>query len=189
MADGLREADCRLRPIEAGDRERILGWRNQDRVRAAMYTDHVISEDEHGRWFARALEAADDAYLIFEHQGRPMGFVSITRVNREHDRAEWAFYLGEAEAPRGMGGAMEMLALDHAFGAVGVSKLCCEVLGFNAGVVRMHRRFGFVEEGLLKRHFRRGEDWHDVVLLARFSEGWAGDRAALRPQVFAGDGA
>lgn len=186
-APGLKEADCRLRPMAAGDEARVLAWRNQDRVRAAMYTDHVIGGHEHARWFGSALTAADDAYLIHEHQGRPLGLVSISRVDRAHDRAEWAFYLGEADAPRGSGAAMELLALDHAFGSVGVSKLCCEVLGFNMGVVRLHKRFGFREEGMRVRHFRRGEEWHDVVLLARFAEGWAEDRAALLPAVFAGD--
>lgn len=187
MGEGLKRGDCRLRPITPQDSDRILDWRNQDRVRQAMYTDHVIGAEEHARWLQGALAAVDDAYLIHEHQGRPLGFVSITRVDRQHDRADWAFYLGEADAPRGSGAAMEMLALDWAFERVGVGKLCCEVLGFNVGVIRLHGRFGFAEEGRRIRHFRRGDDWHDVVLLARFAQGWPVDRDALAPGVFPGD--
>ena len=39
-----------LRPVEASDQDRILAWRNSTDVRAYMYTDHLISPDEHSRW-------------------------------------------------------------------------------------------------------------------------------------------
>ena len=38
-----------LRPAEASDKARILGWRNSPDVRPYMYTDHLISPDEHER--------------------------------------------------------------------------------------------------------------------------------------------
>ena len=41
-----------LRPLQADDKDQILAWRNSPDVRAYMYTDHVISPDEHARWFA-----------------------------------------------------------------------------------------------------------------------------------------
>lgn len=180
-----RRCDCALRPLAEADRVRLLAWRNQDHIRRNMYTHHRISRDEHDRWFDRALEAVTARYLIFELRARPVGFVSFTGIDHTHGRCNWAFYLGEADVPRGTGAAMEYLALDHAFDTVGVDKLCCEVLGFNAGVVRLHQRFGFHQEGLLERHHRRDGEAHDVVLLARFADGWRADRAAIAETLFA----
>jgi UDP-4-amino-4,6-dideoxy-N-acetyl-beta-L-altrosamine N-acetyltransferase len=177
-------ADCRLRPMAEEDRARVLSWRNQDRIRVNMYNSHVIAPDEHDRWFDRAVKDASAVYRIFEHRDRPLGFVSFTGLDRIHGRSSWAFYLGEADAPRGSGAAMELLALDEAFGPIGIRKLCCEVFAFNAGVVRLHARFGFVREGLLEKHHLKDGEFQDIVCLARFADGWATDRAALMTSVF-----
>lgn len=177
-------ADCRLRPMAEEDRERVLSWRNQGRIRANMYNDHIIAPDEHDRWFNRALADDTAVYRIFEHQGRPLGFASLTGIDRVHGRSSWAFYLGETDAPRGSGAAMELLMLDEAFGPSGIRKLSCEVFAFNTGVVRLHERFGFEREGLLKAHFLKGDQYQDIVCLARFAEGWDADRAALMTTVF-----
>jgi UDP-4-amino-4,6-dideoxy-N-acetyl-beta-L-altrosamine N-acetyltransferase len=180
----MRLSDCELRPMRAEDGPMVLAWRNQDRVRANMYTNHIIAPEEHERWFGRALGDPRAAYRIFEHGGGPMGFVSFTGIDRAHGRATWAFYLGEAEAPRGSGAAMEYLALEEAFGALGIRKLCCEVFAFNAGVVRLHQRFGFQQEGVLSRHHLKDGAYQDIVCLARFGEDWPRDRDALRSSVF-----
>lgn len=180
----MLQADCKLRPMAEQDRTRILSWRNQDRIRANMYTDHLIAPEEHDRWFDRALTDATAAYRIFEHQGRALGFVSFTGIDRMNSRCIWAFYLGEEDAPRGSGAAMEFLALDEAFGVLGIRKLCCEVFTFNAGVISLHQRFGFVQEGLLVRHYLKAGEWQDIVCLARFADAWPEDRDALTATVF-----
>lgn len=185
----MQYADCRLRPMADEDRARVLSWRNQDRIRANMYSDHVIVPGEHDRWFDRSLTDPTAVYRIFEHRGRPLGFASLTGIDRVNGRCSWAFYLGEADAPRGSGAAMELLMLDEAFGPAGIRKLCCEVLAFNAGVVRLHERFGFVREGLLKDHHLKNGAFQDVVCMARFAEGWAADRAVLMTTVFQDDAA
>lgn len=177
-------ADCRLRPMAEEDRARVLAWRNQDRIRANMYSDHVIAPDEHDRWFDRSLTDPSAVYRIFEHCGRPLGFLSFTHIDRVHGRCTWAFYLGESDAPRGSGAAMEFLALDEAFGPVGIRKLCCEVFAFNAGVVRLHQRFGFAQEGLFERHHLKNGVMQDVVCLARFADRWPAERPALMASVF-----
>ena len=177
-------ADCALRRLDGRDGERVLAWRNQDRVRAGMYSDHIITPGEHARWFAAALIDPTAAYFIFEHRGRALGFVSFTAIDRLNDRCTWAFYLGEPDAPRGSGAAMEFLALDEAFGEIGVGKLCCEVFAFNAGVVRLHQRFGFVQEGRFVRHYRKNGAMEDIVCLALFDADWAAGRDAMMKTVF-----
>lgn len=42
---------------------------------------------------------------------------------------------------------MEYLALEYAFKDMGLHKLFCEVLAFNAPVIKLHQKFGFkIEE-------------------------------------------
>jgi UDP-4-amino-4,6-dideoxy-N-acetyl-beta-L-altrosamine N-acetyltransferase len=68
--------------------------------------------------------------------------------------------------------------LNYVFDELKLEKLCCEVLAFNKGVVEMHRRFGFVQEGLFRKHIWKRSEFQDVVCLAILQEEWA----AARPQ-------
>ena len=80
---------------------------------------------------------------------------------------------------------MEFLALTFAFEELGIRKLCCEVLSFNAGVVKLHEKFGFLIEGRFIEHFRRNDEFADIVCLAKFRKSWAADKQGLRARCFA----
>jgi UDP-4-amino-4,6-dideoxy-N-acetyl-beta-L-altrosamine N-acetyltransferase len=180
----IRFSEVRLRPMESADKDRLLGWRNSERVRAGMYTDHVIGAEEHERWLESALRDPAAVYRIFEYRDCAAGFVSFTAISRPHRRCHWAFYLGETDVPRGTGAAMEFLALSHAFEILQVDKLCCEVFAFNSGVLKLHEKFGFVEEGRLARHYVKNGRPEDVVCLAKFRVAWEADKPALFARCF-----
>ena len=180
----LELSEFSLRPVGRDDAARLLEWRNDERVRANMYSDHFISPDEHARWFAGMLENPRSDYRIGEHSGRPIGLVAFTDIDAASRRASWAFYLGERDVPAGSGAALEFLALEHAFGARQLRKLCCEVLAFNTRVVKLHQRFGFRQEGLLAAHRLKNGKFEDVVLLAMFDADWPPARERLRRTFF-----
>ena len=182
----LAEGMHRLRALQPADADRVLAWRNADRVRSMMYTDHVISEPEHRRWLDHALQADRERHLIFETRGRPLGLVSFSQLRPEWCTAHWAFYVGEAEAPKGTGSIMEYAALSHAFGHLGLVKLSCEVIAFNQRVVRMHHRFGFEEEGFFRDEvLRDGRRW-GIHRLALFAATWAQIEPQQRARLFGG---
>jgi UDP-4-amino-4,6-dideoxy-N-acetyl-beta-L-altrosamine N-acetyltransferase len=170
---------CRLRPVTIEDGPRLLAWRNQDHVRAAMFTDHPIAADEHRAWMERLIGASDSLGFIFEDDTRPLGFVTLSEISRAHERCSWGFYIGEADAPAGSGKAMLTLALDQAFVGLKLNRLYSQVLAGNTASLRLHGRLGFAQEGRLIRHHARAGTLHDVLCLARFSADWDRDRAAL----------
>lgn len=172
--------DCQLRPLAEADKDRVLAWRNQERVRINMYTDHVISADEHAAWFREALKSQTAKHFIFEYQAKPVGFVSFTKISQRHRTCVWAFYLGEANLPKGSGAAMEFLALEQAFEHLGIRKLQCEVFVFNAAVIKLHERFGFKREALFEQQYEKHGKYEDVAALAMFDKDWA----ATKDQLF-----
>lgn len=173
-----------VRPLELKDKDCILQWRNTERIRSYMYSDHIISKQEHDAWFTRALVDPSASYLVFLYQGRPVGFVGFTAINRTHDRCSWAFYLGETDVPRGTGLAMEFFALDFAFMVLGIRKLFCEVFVFNAAVVKLHEKFGFEQEGRLVAHYLKNGKYEDVVCLAKFGAEWIREREKFSVRCF-----
>lgn len=164
-----------LRPMTQADLAQVLAWRNHPDIRANMYTQHEISMDEHRAWWERMHAAPSFRALIYENEGQPTGYVAFSDINGETGTASWAFY-ARPDAPRGNGSFMEFLALDHAFGVLGLRKLNCEVIGTNARVVRMHEKFGFQREGLFKAHVMIGNALDDVHRLALFADDWQAAR-------------
>ena len=89
---------------------------------------------------------------------------------------------------RGIASTAWRFLLRYAFEDLGVEKLCSEVLATNEAVVRMHQRFGFHMDGVLRRHVRRNDRRVDVVALSLLRDEWqnCADVAGERGDV-AGD--
>lgn len=164
----------RLRRLRADDGERVLAWRNSEAVAPFMYGDHLITPDEHARWLAGALEAADRRYWIVELDGAPVGLANLARIDPASSRAEWAYYLADpAVRGRRVGAAVEFAVLEHVFGRLNLHKLWCEVLAENEAVWRLHESFGFKREAMYRDHVRKGGRWLDVVGLGLLAVDWA----------------
>lgn len=174
-----REEEFGIRPLARADLALVLGWRNADRVRLNMYTTHVISAEEHSAWFERLQQNTKDLAFVFERAGEPLGFLSFTAIDRTHGRAHWGFYLGADDVPRGTGTMLGILAMDHAFGALGLRKVIGEVLDFNMASLRLFRRLGFAEEGHFREDVCRDGQLCGVVRFALFRDQWPTERARV----------
>lgn len=171
-----------LRPMTDNDLEMVLEWRNASGVRKNMYTQQVISLAEHRNWWARTKDRNADKYLIFEANGAPTGLVAFNNIEPAHETSDWAFYASQNASP-GMGSRMEFLALDYAFNQLLLNKLCCEVLAFNSGVLSLHNKFGFREEGLFKSQKKYEGVFVDILRLAIFAPEWSRKRPQLLERI------
>ena len=173
-----------LRPMTDDDLDIVFRWRNSEQVRPFMYTTHEISETEHLAWWARVQGDPTKRYSFFEMDGRPIGFSSVVDIDTSNGTASWGFYIGAEDAPQGSGSVMEFLTLEEAFGPLHIRKLTCEVLAFNERSLKMNRKFGYVQEGVLRAHKLHDGTYEDVVLLALFADGWPATAERLAPIVF-----
>lgn len=166
------------------DRWPVLEWRNDPTVAPYMYTTGPISREVHDAWFTRQLEMGDRQGWVIRMDGVGVGAAFISQIDAVNRRATWAFYLADPSTRgRGVGSAVEYLVLEEVFTRRGLHKLCCEVLSFNAAVVTMHQKFGFVEEGVLREHHLRDGEWVDVHVLAMFDAEWAKRRAEFADKL------
>lgn len=176
--------DYRLRPVDDSDIKAILDWRNSDRVRKNMYTDHKISMHEHQEWFQKIKHDRSVDYKICEFRERAIGLVCFTQISDIHKRCYWGFYLGETDVPVKSGPIMEFFALNYAFERLNIRKICCEVFAFNASVIKLHKKFGFKEEGVFLKHVLKAGSYVDVVSLALFDENWTYKEQDIKKLLF-----
>jgi UDP-4-amino-4,6-dideoxy-N-acetyl-beta-L-altrosamine N-acetyltransferase len=185
----MRREEFNLRPIEERDLDMVLSWRNSDRVRSYMYTDHFITLEEHRAWFARTRAAEFPTTLIFEFRGMPTGLKSFSQIDTYNNRCYWGFYLGESELPRGCGTAMGFLALEYIFELHNFRKVCAEAFAFNEGSIKYHTRLGFTEEGRFIKHVIKNDHYEDIISFAVFRDSWLANKSALTAKVFCEEGA
>jgi UDP-4-amino-4,6-dideoxy-N-acetyl-beta-L-altrosamine N-acetyltransferase len=167
----MHEADSAgIRPMNQGDLEQVLSWRNHPDVCRYMYTQHEISIEEHVRWFDKASRDPERRLLIFEIDSLPLGFIHIHQIAKG-GIADWGFYAAP-DAPRGTGHALGKAALRYAFESEGLHKLCGQALAFNDRSIRFHLKLGFHREGVLRQQCFDGQQYHDVVCFGLLAQEW-----------------
>jgi UDP-4-amino-4,6-dideoxy-N-acetyl-beta-L-altrosamine N-acetyltransferase len=181
MAEGL---NVDLRPIEAADKDRILAWRNSPDVRPYMYTDHLISPEEHARWFASLEGDGTRVYWIIELNGAPVGLANLYDFDRQNQRCAWAYYLADpAVRGLGLGSYVEYWVLEYVFEGLKLAKLWCEVLVSNEAVWRLHETFGFTVEARFRGHIIKNEGRQDVLGLGILAADWRARRPAMAERL------
>lgn len=150
-----------LRDIKLSDYPSLMQWRNDPRIRRYMYTQHIITAEEHHNWINKIT--TDDRYhpLILECNKELLGFVNIHQI-AQGGIADWGFYTSP-DAPKGTGSKLGEQALDYAFNTLQLHKLCSQALDFNEASRKFHKRLGFKEEGILEQHHFDGQKYHDVI--------------------------
>lgn len=145
-------------------------WRNQPHVRTNMLTQHEISLDEHQQWFERCAKDPSRRLMIVEEEDIPLGFVGFTGVGAG-EIATWGFYAAP-EAAKGSGTKLGYKALEFAFGVLLLHKVCGQALAFNEASIRMHQKFGFRQEGVLREQHKINDQYHDMICFGLLCEEW-----------------
>src|ERR1700742_1849349 len=121
-----------------------------------MYTAHLISPEEHARWFAGLEGDETRRYWIIELDGRPVGLANLADFDRRNQRCAWAYYLADpATRGLGLGSYVEFWVLQYVFEGLKFAKLWCEVLISNEPVWRLHEPFGFTVEARFRGHIAK----------------------------------
>ncbi len=162
----------KLTDVSENHKKLILNWRNAEHIRKNMFDEHVITEEEHTRWFENLKTDKMIIGKILLYKGLPIGFVNFTDLDYKNNKGYWGFYIGERKAPKGSGKAMALLALDYVFEEFKLRKLCSQIFEFNEISIRYHLKIGFSEEGRLKQHIFRNNRYYDVIEMALFREDW-----------------
>jgi len=176
--------DYQLRPIQESDLEVVLEWRNSERVRSNMYTDHIISFNEHKRWFLNTRNNQSVSHHICEYNKQPIGVINFTNIDQQNKKCCWGFYLGLPDVTIGSGSIMGFLSLEYAFEVLNIRKLYSEVFKFNEKSIKLHKKLEFQEEGHFVKHILKNEKYEDVIALTLFKDQWLAVKDDLQKLVF-----
>lgn len=161
-----------LRPMEYGDTDRIIEWRNSERVRSRFIYREPFTVEGHCRWIETMIHTGKAVqFMICEKEGeRPVGSVYFRDIDREKKEAEYGIFLGEEDAlGKGFGTEAARLAVEYAFSGMGLKRLILRVFTDNEAAVRSYRRAGFTEEKILKDVECSDGERKDMLLMSLHS--------------------
>jgi len=148
-----------IREISLSDKQSMREWRDSVNVRPYMYTDHMIGAEEHSEWFDRMIVDETKKYWVIELDNTPVGVVNLTNIDTDNRCCDWAFYIFDPNVRgKGVGSFVEKYILKYVFENLKLQKLSCEVLETNPNVVKMHEKFGFVQEGFYEKAIKKGNE-------------------------------
>jgi len=123
-------------------------------------------------------------YVVLVNSGRTVaGAFQVRRLDPVFEAAEWEATL--APSVRGTGVFVEAARLigSFAFGTIGAHRLEARVLLQNGRANSALRKIGAVQEGILRRSARRGDEYVDQVLWSVLKDDWADRWVSTEPRV------
>jgi putative acetyltransferase len=126
------------------------------------------SVGEERRYLRAIRRSLHVAVLVAEGESGVVGRLSITRDPHPACAhvADVGLMVARAERRRGIGSAL-LAAAEGWAGEAGVTKLELHVFPHNAAALALYERAGYRREGSRARHFRRGRELVDAILMAK----------------------
>lgn len=113
------------------------------------------------------------ALWSIECDGAFVGVTSLYDPDLLRGTARYSIVIGDPNYwGRGLGSAVILEVMKHAFLSLGLRKVESDILAPNKGAIVVHERAGFIEEGCLRQDaWRRGE-WTDRILMSLLRDEW-----------------
>jgi RimJ/RimL family protein N-acetyltransferase len=160
-----------VRPAEAGDAHALVELAREvgeEREAWLLTSGEWRTPAEERRYLRAVRRSRDAAVFVAEDTGGVVGRLSVARDPHpsSHHVADLGLMISRSHRRRGIGLAL-MEAAEGWARSVGIEKLELHVFPHNAPARAFYARLGYREEGLRRRHYRRGGDYLDAILMAK----------------------
>lgn len=163
----------RFRRPTLDDAAMILAWRTDPAITRYMYTDIDNPDVERQKaWLSAAAANPAFRHFVIEHDGRPIGYLCYTDIDRANRRCSSGSYIGDAAARRTVAGLLHCFIMDYCFYVLGMNKIFNYFMAGNDGVIRIQRLLKCREVGLLREHVFKYGRFHDVHVFETLKSEW-----------------
>ena len=169
----------KLRELEEQDTANIVRWRNADDVRCNLFTQTLLTEEQHLQYYHSVVKTGCcKQYIIVLKETPPVdiGTVFLKNINMDLEQAEFGIFIGE---PHGRGNKLSYPAtyaiLQIAFEKIGLRRVYLSVVEDNLPAMTTYRRIGFREYDREQGGFLRDDRCVDIIHMEITKEEWECD--------------
>lgn len=161
-----------LRPMKEDDFDLLFGWLNNPKVMTYWYgSDKPHSREWIRKHFSPSIRGLKNwNYWMIELRGEPIGYICNTEENDDGEflgRVELDILIGDkSEWERGYGTDALKAMLSYAFNTQKAERVFLIPRAINPRAIRVYKKVGFKQEGILRHHEKFEGKWIDGVMLA-----------------------
>lgn len=164
-----------LRQVTGADvTDAYVGWMSDPEVTRYMgWRSFPLSREEILEYVANQRMPEDLLLaIIVKEKDKHVGNVHLGPIDWVNRRSELSMVIGD-KTEWGKGYMTETFSLmtSHAFSVLNLNKLKAGTEAGNSAAIKLFRKTGWVEEGLLKRETFREGVYRDIIVFAKFNEG------------------
>ena len=158
-----------LEAVEEKDLPPLLKWRNNADFRQYFREYRELTFDHHLKWYKDKI-LNDDSWQFFavrdQASQKLIGSTGLTYIHWVYRTAELSIMIGDTDFHGGGYGADTLQTLlRYGFKNLNLNKVWCEVYDNNSAV-KLYRKTGFRDEGVLRQHVFKNGHYHDALILS-----------------------
>ena len=143
-------------------------------MRKNFIYQELFTRQSHESWIKNKIETGNVVQMIICDLAtdKPLGSVYIRDIDRQHNKAEYGIFIGEANARgRGIGTAAAKLMLRYCFQEEGLHRVYLRALSDNLQAIGSYEKAGFVKEACLRDDVRIDGVYRDIIWMAALAPG------------------
>lgn len=158
------------------DAEMLLAWRTDPAITRYMLTDITPDIKRQREWLRACESRTDYEHFVMEREGRPIGYVSFSDIDRVNRHCVPGTYTVLAPPERHLAAYTNSFILDYCFYKLEMNKAIFTIMAGNDNFLKAKRLMGVREIGVLRQHVLKYERFHDLHMFELMRDEWVATR-------------
>lgn len=172
----------RLRPLEREDLRFVHELDNNESVMHYWFEEPYEAFVELSDLYEKHIHDQTERRFVVVHGEESVGLVELVEINHIHRRADFQLIISPKFQGKGFATKAVLLGMDYAFKILNLHKLSLVVDCKNERAIKVYRKLGFKEEGLLREEYFADGVYRDAYCMAVFQNEYV--PKALTPNSF-----
>ncbi|WP_445475043.1 UDP-4-amino-4,6-dideoxy-N-acetyl-beta-L-altrosamine N-acetyltransferase [Methanococcoides methylutens] len=147
------------------EKEIVRNCRNHVSVREWMYSDNIISSEEHIYFIKNLKNDNNNFYWIVQKGQECIGVISLNKIDLRNKNAYLGIYSNPYCKLKTKGNLLIKCLKTLAFDIAKLHTLKLEVVDNNKRAISFYKKSGFKEEGRLKEFVFKNGNWYDMIVM------------------------
>jgi diamine N-acetyltransferase len=161
----LVDGEITLRPISKVDTEFIVDSRNSLNIFDNLCSDLPTYDFKHEQWLNNFDYAID---MIIHYNKQRCGRVTIYNIDYRNQKAEYGIFVNQEYQGRDIAYRASKILINYVFSNLNIRKIYLHVFSTNVPAIKLYKKLGFVEEGILKEEIYKNGKYRDLIRMAIF---------------------
>jgi diamine N-acetyltransferase len=159
-----------LRPLERKDLPFVHDLDNERHAMAFWFEEPYESLDELTNLYDKHIHDDTERRFVIDVDNQFAGIIELVNINFIHRTTEIQIIVKSNFQSLGLAEIAMAKGMDYAFNILNMHKVYLYVDAENHKALHIYEKLGFIQEGVLRRHYFVEGSYHDSVIMGIFKD-------------------